>query len=71
MWPWGVLGVLYGVVGVVSTNFYWNEDIDEFYGALTANWRYVFFAAMILFWPIWMGFFYQKELRRKKVREDD
>lgn len=71
MWPWGVLGVLYAVTGIVCTNFSWDEDIDDLYGGLKTNLRYVFFAVMLVFWPVWVAIFYVKRLRRGKVREDD
>jgi hypothetical protein len=71
MWPWGVLGVLYAVTSIVVTNFSWDEDIDDFYGDLKTNLRYVFFAVMLIFWPVWVAIFYVKRLRRGKVREDD
>jgi hypothetical protein len=71
MWPWGVLGVLYAVTGIVLTSCTWDEDIDDFYGGLKTNLRYVFFAVMLIVWPVWVMAFYVKRLRRGKVREDD
>lgn len=71
MWPWGVLGVLWVVAGIVLTNFSWDDDVDDFYGGLRPNFRYVFFAVMILFWPIWKTAFFIKSLRSRKRLEEE
>jgi len=71
MWAWGVLAVLWVVVGAVFSNFSWDDEVDDFYGGLRPKYRYVFFAAMILLWPIWKTAFFIKSLRSKRRPEEE
>lgn len=66
---WAGVALLYVVCGVVWTNFLWNDEVDEFYGGLTPNWRYVFFFVMIVFWFVWVPIFYLRH-RKKHLEEE-
>jgi hypothetical protein len=67
---WAGFLVLWIAAGTVSTNFSWNEEVDEFYGGLRPNWRYVFFVVMIVFWPIWALVFKLRAWRRKPDEDE-
>ena len=56
--------VLYMVLGAAVTFLTWDEDRDEWYGDLSVNGRWLFFARGLFLWPPFL--LYDIMRRRKK-----
>lgn len=69
--PYAVIVPVYLIAGVLFTLLAWDEETDEWYGELSVNGRYLFFAKNLLFWPVCLVYEIIRRAFRAKAKDHE